>query len=82
MQTMMTSRPVHPGLIRRIPMRHTAEIRTHHGWWFHYAVHRLHGIFIPESSVTVHRSLSRAQRAVRRWEAKDAHASHVVQAHR
>jgi hypothetical protein len=58
--------PPHPSLIPRIPMRYTAEITTRDGWWFRYRVNRLHGIGIPEKSVSVHRSLKGAQRAARR----------------
>lgn len=74
----MTAKPIHPDLVKHLPMNHTADIRTDHGWWFRYTVTRLHGIGIPECSVTSHRSLKSAQRAKRRWEARDAKQSMVV----
>lgn len=52
-------------------MRYTAEITTHDGWWFRYRVDRLHGIGIPENSVSHHRSLKRARRAADRWTRKN-----------
>jgi hypothetical protein len=70
---------IHPSLIKQLPMNHTAEIETHFGWWFKYTVHRLHGIGIPESSVSHHRTLKSARRAVRRWEAQDSKRSEVVE---
>jgi hypothetical protein len=75
----MTSKPVHPSLIKQLPMNHTAKIMTHSGWWFKYTVHRLHGIFCPENSVSHHRTLNGARRAVRRWEAQDSKRPEVVE---
>jgi hypothetical protein len=56
-----------------IPMTYKAEIRTDDGWWFRYIVHRTVGIFIPENSVTIHRTLNGAQRAARRWTRRNGH---------
>jgi hypothetical protein len=51
--------------VRQPPRR--AKIKTHDGWWFHYAVHRTDGIGIPENSCSLHRTLKGARRAARRW---------------
>lgn len=50
-----------------IEMKYTADIKTHDGWWSRYTVHRLHGIGIPEKSISSHRTLKGAQRAAKRW---------------
>jgi hypothetical protein len=50
---------------------HKAKIETHNGWWFRYAVHRTVGIGIPENSCSLHRTLKGAERAVRRWKARE-----------
>lgn len=50
---------------------HHAKVETHNGWWFRYTVHRTCGIGIPESSVSMHRTLKGAERAVRRWKARE-----------
>ena len=79
----MTPRPIHPDLIPLIPMRYTATITTHNGWWNRYRVDRLHGIGIPECSYSGHRTLKSAQRAARRWVAKNDRAKPtIVEAHR
>jgi hypothetical protein len=50
---------------------HTAKIETHNGWWYRYTVHRTCGIGIPENSCSLHRTLKGAQRAARRWKARE-----------
>lgn len=52
-------------------MRYTATIRTHDGWWFRYRVDRLHGVFIPENTLSLHRTLKGAKRAERRWASRN-----------
>lgn len=49
------------------PALYTAEVLTHDGWWFRFRVNRLHGISIPENSVSYHRTLAGARRAAQRW---------------
>jgi hypothetical protein len=55
-----------------------ATIYTNRGWWFHYAVHRRLGVGIPEASVSLHHSLKRARRAVRRWEAREPDGERIL----
>lgn len=50
---------------------HKARIETHNGWWYRYTVHRTCGIGIPENSCSLHRTLKGAERAVRRWKARE-----------
>ena len=64
------TKPPHPSVIPVIPMTHRASVYEHDGWWFRYVVHRTVGVFIPESSVSFHRTLKGARRAKRRWEAR------------
>jgi len=53
------------------PITHEAKIETHNGWWFRYTVHRTVGMAIPENSCSLHRTLKGAQRAARRWKARE-----------
>lgn len=55
--------------LARLP--HNAKIETHNGWWFRYTVHRTAGIGIPGNSYSLHRTLKGAERAVRRWKARE-----------
>jgi hypothetical protein len=63
----MTTKPIHPSLIPHIPQTYKAEIHTHNGWFYRYSVQRTIGIFIPENSVSQHRTLRSARRACDRW---------------
>ena len=74
----MTPRPPHPPAIPSIPMRYKADVSTHDGWWFRYRVERLHGVFIPENSVSFHRTLNGAQRAARRWTRRNDRRGPIV----
>ena len=53
-----------------IEMEYTAAIKAYKGWWYRYIVDRRHGIFALENSSSVHRTLKGAQRAAKRWCAK------------
>lgn len=54
-----------------IARAHHASIKTHDGWWYRYTVHRTVGIGIPENSCSLHRTPKGAQRAARRWRARE-----------
>jgi hypothetical protein len=55
-----------------------ASIESYRGSWFRYAVHRTFGSFIPEGSVTLHRTLRGAERAKRRWEKRAPNGERIV----
>lgn len=57
-----------PSAIPVIPLKRKAEIRHRpSARWFKYAVHRTVGVFNPENSCSLHRSLKGARRAANRW---------------
>ena len=48
-------------------MTRKAVIKEYDGWFFKFVVHRTDGIFIPENSVSFHRTLTAARKAAQNY---------------